>query len=162
MKTMERDRNNGNMFIRQIYDKKKTFVLFRWIKYRKFLRLIDKTAPNFIILWHIADFIKILDKIYMYDNNPTNTLYSSNNFNMNENGFVIKKENFFIRIKLFEIGSEIAIEVGRSGSKDLTSIRFCDGENKIKNEDDEHMMINIENIIMNSVKELFIKYYKAQ
>ena len=151
-----------NIFMRMIYDKNKTFILFRWFKYRKFLRQLDKSAPSFDLLWQIADFIKLLETVYFYDNSSTNELYSSNNFDSSENGFVIRKEGRTIRVKLYEYTREIALEVSYS-TKNTIAMKFRDGENiDFKNEEHMYLILNVENIIMDTVKELFIKYYKMK
>ena len=61
----------SNIFMRHIYDKDKGFKLIRWFKYRKFLRQIDKATPSFDVLWQIADFIKMLEYVYLYNNTTT-------------------------------------------------------------------------------------------
>lgn len=155
----------NNIFARHLYDKDKNkFRLLQWFRYKRFLRLIDKSVPSFDILWQIADFIKILEQVFLYDNSPIKEMYSSDKYKPNENGFVVKKYNYTITIKLYEDDKSIAIQVDRGNKKASTSMKFREGD-PLEDGNNEHVLKlieNIENIIMNSAKELFIKYYNMK
>ena len=150
-----------NIFIEHIYNKTR-FNVFNYIKYRRFLRKLDKVNPNFGMLWQIADFIKILEQVYMYDNSSTNTLYSSLKFEEGENGFILNTNEASIRFKLYQENETIGMEIIRNkGNKLKSSMRF--NENSlIDNIHDAQLMINIIDWLMDAVKQLLIIYYKKK
>lgn len=155
-----------NIFIEHIYSKKK-YNLINWIKYRLFLRKLDKVVPNFGMLWQIADFVKILEKVYMYDNSTNSELYSSPKYNEGENGFILNiRENsdviVTINMKMYSDSETIDVELRRvKGNKMTTKMRLHE-DSIINNTDDKQLIININDWIMNAAKKLVVRYYNLK
>ncbi len=135
---MNKTDSNTNIFIQYIYKKIKlnkfNFIKYLIHRYRinKFKKEIYNSSPGFDILWQMADFIKLSEMIFCYDNNTKNKdigLYSSKNYENGTNGFRILDSNCDITIKLFSKSNEVALEINRSiGEKSRTSISFKNNE----------------------------------
>jgi len=70
-----------NIFIEWLYNKEKatnciTRLIYK-IKFKLFLRKLNKIAPNFDMLVQIENFLKILELVYLYRNSPPDKLYTS-------------------------------------------------------------------------------------
>lgn len=149
-----------NFFMEPIYAKKK-FSILSWLKMKFFIHKLNKISPDFNMLWEIADFCKILEVVYMYDNSNNSKLYSSTKQTNGMNSFIIKNESCSILYTLDASAKEICIEIKRNiGNKSNSIIRFIDGEAEIKTEDNKHLFINLINWLMDDVVELIERYYK--
>lgn len=150
--------SNLNLFIEPIYYKKKGLI--HWIKHKLFLRKLDNLHPGFDVLWQIADFIKLLERVYMYDNSKLgNKLSSSIKYNNNENGFVINCNDYEVIIKLFLDTRETAVEILRFKGNKIKSSYLFDENTVIPDIESEQILVFIIELIMTSVKALFIEYY---
>lgn len=124
----------NNIFMDLIYDKckltPKTFIKYlkHKTKVKKFRKTILNCSPSFNVLWNIADFIKLAEEIFMYDNNIDNKdlyLFSSRNYNNGENGFIFNGTEVSIAIKLFSATNTVLLEIKRkTGSKIKTLLSF--------------------------------------
>ena len=112
-----------NMFIQMIYEKvpRKFGTLFKYRSHKrkieKFRRDIHNGSPSFGVLWKMADFIKLAELIFFYDNSINNksNLYSSKNYSNDQNGFIIFDEdnNVKIVIKLFNESRRVVLDIER-------------------------------------------------
>lgn len=153
-----------NIFIEPIYKKKK-FNIIEYIKYRKFLHSLKTTMPNFGMLWQIADFIKILERVYFYNNSPRNAhgMYSSLKYDNGENGFCVFTDDVNIKYKLNDACQSITIELERlQGNKVKSNMTFNPNETYDLSDLDEELLIQITDITMNSVIKLVKTYYKIK
>lgn len=146
-----------------IYNKKR-FNFKLWWKYRKFLKKLKRVSPSFGMLWQMADFIKLLEKVYMYDNSPENELYSSRKYDFGYNGFIISEKAYKVVVKLESDKQKISIEITRNNGTKMINSYICIDE-KWKNEintDDELLIENVINIITSKFSDLLQKYYNAR
>ena len=119
-----------NIFMNLIY-KKTTFSLFHLIKYfshkrelKKFKKTLMNGSPSFGLLWKMADFIKIAEIVFFYDNslkNSTLGLYSSKGYIPGENGFKINSEDCLLVIKLYSDSQRVVLEVDRTKGECMKS-----------------------------------------
>ena len=66
--TVNKDKEKINMFIKPIFDKKYKHYLPSYIELKSLLKKIKKTSPSFDMMIEIYEFIKLLEKIYLYGN----------------------------------------------------------------------------------------------
>lgn len=149
-----------NIFIEYIYNKKR-FGIIPWIKYKIFVYKLNKINPNFGMMWQIADFIKLLEQVYMYDNSSASTLYSSS-YKNGLNGFVLNKPEFVIKFTLDSSDESIAIDISRTKGTKLKSSNVLTENSVINDINNEQLLINIIGWTMSSVKELLIIYYNLK
>lgn len=67
-------------------------------KFNKFCKEVMKSSPSLGMLWYFADFIKLAERIYFFNNSKEGSLYSSSNYYIGENGFIINDSIFKIKI----------------------------------------------------------------
>lgn len=128
--TVERS-NFSNGFL-NIIDKKYTgFNPFKkiasYLSFRKTCKKIFKTSPSFGQLWSFADFIKLAETAFMFNNQNKGRLYSSRSYKVGENGFVINSEadHLNIVVKLYSDTQGIALDIKRTnGSNMTTTMKF--------------------------------------
>lgn len=154
--------SDENIFMHYIYHKKQ-YSLSRWIEYRNFLKYLDKCSPDFYMLWHICEFVKILERVYMYHNDPKESkIYTYNTTKAGVNSFLVnnKDEGYSIEYTLYANDKIIAISVKRNwGDAIRTDISFKDGQRIDFNNNDSILIYNIINWTMQAVKELFVTQY---
>lgn len=111
-----------NMFTMKIYCKVPlTFfnIFKRWKHNRdikRFRKNILNSSPSFHVLWQMADFIKIAEFAFFYDNSMNNSssgLYSSKSFPEGQNGFRVFNHEFRATIKLIMDTKQVALEIER-------------------------------------------------
>ena len=123
-----------NIFIRYIYENSsfKFSNIFKRIKHRisvrKFRNNILRCSPDFEMLWQMADFIKLSEVIFFYDNSMSNLndgLYSSKNFPDGQNGFRVFNNEFKVTIKLLRDSKRVCLELDRlKGDKSKRLMMF--------------------------------------
>lgn len=156
-----------NMFMEHIYNKKK-FNFKAKIKYKRFIKSLQKTMPNFGTLWEMSQFIRILEVTCFYNNSGLNKdssfLFSSTKYPINTDGFCVRTPELFIKYKLFEKDHRICIEIERLlGNNIKTNMEFSDLDNNVKlSISDSLILENVINITMDIVIKLLKKYYKAR
>ena len=121
------NKSSGNMFIDKIYGKKKksffgfiTYIIYER-KIKRFKKKILEMSPSFDVLWQMANFIKLSEEIFFYDNNIENKLYSSRMYTYRENGFKINDGSSVIVIKLYDERKKVSLEVKRNNGAELVS-----------------------------------------
>lgn len=149
-----------NMFAEWLYSYRK-FNIIRHIKFELFIRKLNKVAPDFDMLWQIANFVKILEVVFMYPNNKKSTLNSIDKYEHGVNGFSFTHLNTQFKFKLFEEDKHIHIDIVSTVDGKLKSaIKFKNGDaSVITNEHDEQLFININDWLMNTVIIVLRHYY---
>ena len=91
------------------------------LKFKKFLRETMKSSPSFGVLWLFADFIKLAERIYFFNNNKDGSLFSSKSYSAGTNGFMImdKENNVRILIVLNSDLQQVQLEVKRLGGTSM-------------------------------------------
>lgn len=173
-----------NEFIYIIYNKVPLSfkTVFKYLRnksqYKKFKKKIYNCSPDFDLLWEMADFIKIAENVFCYDNSlPTLEkgythdrigLYSSRSYNSNENGFKIINSKYCnncnITVKLYAKNRRISIEIDRYvGHGIVTTMHFRGGEWECDHfKYDEILVDNVIDIINTCILKLFDECYKAK
>jgi len=159
-----------NYFIEPIYARKhKGFNLFEWLKFRKFIKVLKKTSPNFNMLLEIFHFIKVLADVYSYPNSEKNQdsiLFTAEDKSSSirpDACFHIRRGSLCIIYKLWIDDSWIEIIKSndfRDSKSPALRFKFRDGAAEIDNVDEENTFLNIITITMDAVSELVEYYWK--
>lgn len=134
-------KKSSNPFIDMI-TKKQTKSFRHYIRYRshkrtlkKFRNYVLKGSPDFDFLWTMADFVKLAERIFFYNNTNKDTkendigLYSSRKFEDGQNGFRIDTKECTIVIKLYSYDKRIAVELERKNGTHMKSLQtFANGD----------------------------------
>ena len=141
-----------NMFIEPILNKKKKHHLSSYIQLRRLIRKLNKTSPSFDMMLEMHEFIKLLERLYMYATIPKG--YSA--------AMIYKEDNFEIKYVLRENDKLIAIEciTKSQNTKHSRKVQFHEGDNIIKDKYDEELFLFIISCLMNGLIELMMYYYK--
>jgi hypothetical protein len=155
----------NNIFMEKIYNKKK-FSLKNRLDFFLFLRKLKKGSPDLNLLIHIAEFIELLEGVYMYDNSSKNELFTTPKISAKwTHAFTLynKQGNFYINFFMNGTLKIIHIDIDRMIGRKLKSvIEFEDGAATITTQDDEQLFINIISWLMEALIELLKKYYKMK
>ncbi len=156
-----------NMFMDIIYKKMmpaKIYQRFKnWLYYKRFLMDLNKVSPDFNMLWHFADFIKLLEITSWYDNSKHNSVFSSKDYSKGENGFIINRENpkMQIVLKLYSKNESISLSIKRDyGHKKNSEISFINQQLELETPEDEILMLRVIKIITDTMIILLKEYYK--
>lgn len=155
-----------NIFIDLLYDLSVAKSVFKKSicksKIKRFFNKLEKSSPDFTMLWNIASFVKRAEEIYYYDNNidkqsDTLALYSSRNYSATDNGFKITTKNNILIVKLFSNTTRVVIDDEHlSGSKIKSHFVFEYEQWKSNhNKYDEMILEEIIKLIVSHTKELF-------
>lgn len=158
-----------NIFIECINDKPKSNFISK-LRYKRkmkyFISNIEKCSPDLGLLWKMADFIKLCEEVYFYDNNPDNPamgLYSSKKYEAGQNGFKIKDEDLgiIILIKLNSNTKYVYLEIHRLKTGLNTTFSFKNnGEDKSAQSVYSEILIEeVVKIITSKIISLFKYYY---
>jgi len=156
-----------NMFMDIIYKKMmpvKIYPRFKnWLYYKRFLIGLNKVSPDFEMLWHFADFIKLLEITSWYDNSKHNSVFSSKDYSKGENGFIINRENpkMQIVLKLYSKNESISLSIKRDyGHKKNSEISFINQQLELETQEDEILMLKVIKIITDTMGILLKEYYE--
>ena len=158
--------NNMNPFIAIINEKVpcKFGSLFKYFRHKKkvkkFRKNILQCSPTIGLLWKMADFIKLAEKIFFYDNSLKNSsigLYSSRSYTIGQNGFRVNTQECRITIKLINSESRVMVEIERlKGDGGKSTLSFINGEwEDTYTKYDEMLLEQIIKIITVKIIELF-------
>lgn len=144
--------NFANGFL-NIIDKKYTGFnpikkLISWYSFRRTCRKVFDTSPSFGQLWSFADFVKLAEEIFFYNNKSGSTLFSSSSYKVGENGFVITSpvDNVIITVKLYSDTQSITMDIKRTnGTNMVTTLKFK--ENDWEETPKESSIILLDNVI---------------
>lgn len=154
-----------NIFIKPIFDKKYKHYLPSYIELKRLLRMIKKTSPDFNMMMEIYNFIKLLEDVYMYGNDPSHNLFSATVPKGYDAAMIYAENNFEIK---FVIGrtinndNEINIQTRRttrSSGEKTKSLKFNEGDDIINNIEDEQFFLFIVSCLMSGVAELVTYFY---
>jgi hypothetical protein len=153
---------SGNIFMDWIYGVSRTRNHFiHRIQYWLFKLELRKVAPDFDMLWQIADFINMLNLTYLYPNTKNDRLYTTS-WTGTQNGFSLIFNGYTIAFTLYKEngGKFIKIEIRTpNGNKPRSSIYFEDSKAEVQTIHDEQLFINITDWLIEAVIELMDKYY---
>ena len=164
--TEERRGKKMNKYMAFLFNKRSLWTikgLKNHFALKSFKRRCLKSSPSFGDLWEIADFIKYMELVFFYDNSSRkNGLYSSpKGYQEGTNGFTIRTDDVWIKIKLYSDNAGIMIETERLIGNNLkSSISLVNGNWADEYDDyDEALLNNIISIIWNYVFGLLEDYY---
>lgn len=138
--------------------------------YKRFIKKIKRSSPDFDTLWSIGNFIKELEYCYMYKNEVEATVYSSNKYKANENGFKINSSNCIIVCKLIANGSstttkiEVTRKINTKNDSRSTVLEFIDSNWANEEDNDTYNNIfldSVVSIIWFNIIDLMDRYYRA-
>ena len=160
----------GNIFINMIYNKPSS-GFFKKRKHKKeankFRKEILDGSPGFGLLWRMSDFIKLAEDVFFYSNSLNNTefgLYSSRQFEENQNGFKITdaEKGVVITIKLLSKSQHVIMEIDRINSFSKTTLSFTNEQwDRAPSIYDEMVLEHAIKIINTRIIKLFDHYYNA-
>lgn len=151
-----------NMFIEPILNKKKKYHLGSYIQLKRLIRKLNKTSPSFDMMLEMHEFIKLLERLYMYGNDNNHYLFSATIPKGYSAAMIYKEDNFEIKYVLRENDKLIAIEciTKSQNTKHSRKVQFHEGDNIIKDKYDEELFLFIISCLMNGLIELMTYYYK--
>lgn len=162
---MKRNNKNINMFMNHINNKVPFRCFIRWIinnfRVYVFRKSILNGSPSFNVLWQMADFIKLSELVFFYNNSVDSNIYSSNNYTAGQNGFIIKDKAAKIIVKLYSDKEQVVLDIYRIlGSHNKTIMTFTKDEWDNNPTIYDEMLLNYAIKIINSnIIYLFDKYY---
>lgn len=131
------NKEENNIFIDIIYSKvNRSFkhpikYLKHRIKLNKFKRYINGVSPDFNLLLEMANFVKIAEVVFMYDNrkDTPNKLFSDQYYKGDRNGFSIRTDECYVSISLREQNRNVSVELVRTNGNHLKTVQtFKDSE----------------------------------
>jgi hypothetical protein len=140
-------------------------AILQELNYKKFMKQLKQIAPDFDLLWDFANFIKLLEVVFFYDNNSTTgRYYSSTSYKDNENGFIINlhEQHLTLKFKLDRNDHDkITLEVDRRfGHKIKTTFIIINRETNFDSIHDINLIYNINEILCREMPALLDIYYK--
>ena len=159
--TVNKDKEKINMFIKPIFDKKYKHYLPSYIELKSLLKKIKKTSPSFDMMIEIYEFIKLLERVYLYGNSENHYLFSATVPKGYDASMIYKENNFEICYLLKKNGKEINIQTKGTTRNGINKnyISFHEGDNVINNKVDEQSFLFIVACLMNGLSELITYYY---
>ena len=141
------------------------------IKLRKFRKTILEGSPSFGLLWKMADFIKIAEIVFFYNNthalDSEFAIYSSNEYMAGTNGFKLKDDStgVILIVKLISDTQKVIVDIERHrGNKLKNTMTFV--ENQWQNVNytayDEMLLEQIIKIINSKIIALFDHCYELR
>lgn len=163
-----------NIFMNIISEKNPKNILAKLLhkrKVHKFRKTILEGSPSFGLLWKMADFIKISEVVFFYNNTHSLdsefSIYSSREYMAGTNGFKLRDDNTgcTIIIKLISDTQKVIVDIERQrGNKLKSSLVFVD--NKWQDSDytsyDEMMLEQVIKIINSKIIDLFDYCYSLR
>lgn len=121
------------------------------IKFNKFCRDIMKSSPSLGVLWYFADFIKLAERVYFFNNVKDGKLFSSRSYVAGENGFIVNaiEEGVRILVKLDSDTQSVLLEIKRPNNL-TTEHRFINNQWGDDRQDYDEVLIDNIIAIMNS------------
>lgn len=134
-------------------------------KFWKFLRELKRVNPDFVMLWNIAYFIKLL-KITFYYREKEFKINDIEYTNDNKAGFYLFENDYKIEFELSKFDRMIMIRVSdpsRGKSKEeISKISFIEGSLKIENIVDETQYDYLIGLILKRVSNVLKYYYNLR
>jgi hypothetical protein len=157
---MVKERKSDMYFLEDIYHKRS----FKRDKiFRKHIEEWRRIAPDFSTLNDIAETIKELELVFMYDNSNSSSIYARPKAKApGTNSFVVDDDDMNIVITLYADDEVIDIALNRKkGNRISTNMRFKnhEGDEYIKSSKDMMIFALIEDRIMTTFCNLLEFYY---
>lgn len=128
----------ANIFMNMIIEKNAKGIFNKLIhkrKLHKFRKGIIEGSPSFGLLWKMADFIRMAEIVFFYDNTHSLdsefALYSSKEYMPGTNGFKLKdnKSGCIIIIKLISDTQKVVVDIERQrGNRIKNTMVFINNE----------------------------------
>ena len=156
-----------NTFMNVISEKNSKGIFKRLahkIKLSRFRKTILEGSPSFGLLWKMADFIKIAEVVFFYNNTHSLdsefTIYSSKEYMAGTNGFKLKddKTGVVLVVKLISDTQKVIVDIERQrGNKLKNTMTFVDNNWQDTNYTayDEMMLEQVIKIINGKIIALF-------
>ena len=163
-----------NTFMNVISEKNSKGIFKRLahkIKLHKFRKNILNGSPSFGLLWKMADFIKISEMIFFYNNthalDSEFAIYSSKEYIAGTNGFKLKddKTGVILIIKLISDTQKVVVDIERQrGNKLKNTMVFINNnwQDSGYTAYDEMMLEQVIKIINNKIIALFDYCYSLR
>lgn len=163
-----------NIFMNIISEKNPKGLISKWahkIKLRRFRKTILEGSPSFGLLWKMADFIKIAEVVFFYNNTHSLdsefAIYSSKEYMAGTNGFKLKDDGTgcIIVIKLISDTQKVIVDIERQrGNKLKNSLVFVDNKWQDTNYTayDEMLLEQVIKIINSKIIALFDHCYSLR
>lgn len=167
-----------NIFMDWIYYKPRKYDLFSYLKYlyrfKKFIReLKNQIAPDFIMLWHIVSFIRLLKITYFYRFNKDSRIFLIDDIhydrpNKDIAGFILYENDYYIEIELDKSDKHVKIRILDSlqskSKSELTKIEFYNGPLVIESDNivDAVQYDYLNQIIMKRVSDILEYYFNKK
>lgn len=163
--------NKINIFMDWIYNKPVSkFTIGYWIYYFKFRRFIKEFKmcnPDFVTLWHIISFIRLLKITFFYRYNRESELFSIDDLpqeNVYNAGFILYENHYSIEFRLNRSDRLISIKVVdtlQAKSKSVFSkIEFIEGTLRINTISDQFQYDYLNALITKRVADILVYYFK--
>lgn len=163
-----------NTFMNMISEKNPKGIFKRIahnIKLHKFRKTILEGSPSFGLLWKMADFIKISEMVFFYNNTHSLdsefAIYSSKEYMAGTNGFKLRDDRtgVIIIVKLIADSQKVIVDIERQrGNKLKNTLTFIDNSWQDSNYTayDEMLLEQVIKIINSKIIALFDHCYSLR
>lgn len=127
-----------------------------------FVRQLRSSVPSFETLWEFCEFIRIIEKIFFYNNSPENDIYVEYDFDSKDQQRKIQITNDTREIKFLLTHSilnsdVIEIKVTRHYGKQMTNYyRITDGEIDYEDSSDLYLINEINKLLQDIMVNTFL------
>ena len=160
-----------NIFMDWIYNKPLSkYSIAYWIyryKFRKFIKDFRYCNPDFVTLWHIVSFIRLLKITYFYRYRRDSELFCIDDFpeeNAYSSGFFLYENDYSIEIRLNRLDKQISIRIIdtlQSKSRNVFSkMDFTDNTLELKSIHDRFQYDYLNELITHKVSDILVYYFK--
>lgn len=161
-----------NIFMDWIYNKptNNKFSIRYWLYYRKFIKFLNyfkSCNPDFITLWHMANFIRLLKVTFFYrctkkDLAVVDDIVSEVNYN----GIIFYENNYSIEIRLSKLDKEIQIKVvdllESKSRSEFSRISFTENTLLLDNPKDKAQFNYLNALITKRIADILLFYFKEK
>lgn len=161
-----------NIFMDWIYNKptNNKFSIRYWLYYWKFIKFLNylkSCNPDFITLWHMANFIRLLKVTFFYrctkkDLAVVDDIVSEVNYN----GIIFYENNYSIEIRLSKLDKEIQIKVidllESKSRSEFSRISFTENTLLLDNPKDKAQFNYLNALITKRIADILLFYFKEK
>lgn len=176
---IDNDIDNNNKFINILYgkptgkyEKNKIKLYFKQKEYYKkafypvYKELLEE-SPDIETLCEFADFIRLLEKVFFYNNdikiksNERDYIYSDSNINsIDKNLILILKDNIMIKFNMKPKDNKLTINIDyQFGKRAKMTFIIVDRYVEYSSYHEENLMITVLERLQSTMSELFKEYY---
>lgn len=127
--------------------------IIKWLNYRKYKKECNKIrrkSHTIGSLWFFAEFIRLAEVVYFFDNKRDSYIFSSRSYEYGKNGFVITDKDIGVTLTC-ELDSDdqvISITIKRhNGSNMVTKLVYENNHNRWKYPEIQYGRVLIDNAI---------------